>query len=160
MTVKDLGTNSRYPSLSALWKSAQMQSSADLPSSVECPLKAHTFHYLCHSPHLSEFLALPHLDGEHVNTAHIYLAGVGDNSKGKSLAEVVNHTLKDVLSYMPQCLALGGALMLCSQNEERSDSQLEPSQHCKLVNEIADGTVRPWTYSGTFLTLFTLHSCN
>jgi hypothetical protein len=152
LTLKDLPAgHSIFP---LIWRSAPMKSEKDL-SSATYPLKGHSYHYLKHSPQFEEFLGLPDMASSKVIPQR-YLSGVGDNVFGESIAHVVDHPLKHVLACLPQCLALGGALR--EWNEAEPEAQgVNPDPYFSTVDRIGDGTVRPWSYAGTYLSLFTLH---
>jgi hypothetical protein len=47
-----------------------------------------------------------------------------DNRLRESVAEVLNHPLKDTLNYLPQCLLIGGVLHEYSDAEDVSPEQI------------------------------------
>jgi hypothetical protein len=78
-----------------------------------------------------------------------------DNRLRESVAEVLNHPLKDTLNYLPQCLLIGGVLHEYSDAEDVSPEQI--TRRITEIKQIANGTIIPWSYGGTAKTYFGLH---
>jgi hypothetical protein len=144
-----------YPSFTELWRTSKMKSLSDL-TKPRYPLRNITYHYLQESPHFDEFANLPALEADTLKNQD-YLAGVGDNHLGESIADVVDHPLKHVLACLPQCLAIGGALSYWDKANKRGKLSKDPCEYLEKAHDVADGTVRPWSYAGTYLSFFPLH---
>jgi hypothetical protein len=153
LTRKELPA--RHVIFPSIWRMAPIQSKEDLLCATY-PLRGRTYHYLRHSPQFDQFLGLPDLASSKF-VPQYYLSGVGDNVFGESIAHIVDHPLKDVLAYLPQCLALGGALREWNDADAPGVESLEAEAYFKNVDRLGDGTVRPWSYAGTYLSLFALH---
>jgi hypothetical protein len=144
-----------YPSFTSFWQTVRVRSPLDLIL-PKYPLQRLSYHYLENSPHFGEFLDLPDLNNKALDQQP-YLAGIGNNRHDESIAAVVDHPLRHVLSCLPQCLAIGGALGYWDEDQQNGAPEKEPREYLQKARDAADGTVRPWSYAGSYLTIFAVH---
>jgi hypothetical protein len=83
------------------------------------------------------------------------LASLG-NRHGKSIAEVLGHPLRDTLRFLPQGLLIGGIFHKWSKSPGKLTGGLLQELYSD-VEKSADGTVTPWAYGGTYMSIFCLH---
>jgi JmjC domain, hydroxylase len=144
-----------YPSFLSFWQTLRYKTIDDIKR-PSFPLKEYSYHYLKNSPYFSEFLHFPNLDNPSFHH-QTYMAGIGVNAYDETIADIINHPLRKVLSHLPQCLAIAGALAYWDRDEEKGRSKRDPMSYLENARAFGDGTVRPWSYAGSYLSVFPLH---